>query len=451
MRSRGKQILFGIIIISVSLRIIAAFFLGDKVIDLPGTFDQISYHKLALRVLGGFGFTFGEQWWPLTAASAPTAHWSYLYTLYLTAVYALFGPHPLAARLIQALIVGSLQIILVYLIGRRLFDEIVGLISAGLTAVYAYFIYYAATLMTEPFYITSILASLYLAILIVDRAKKTSKSAKEIVLLGFFLGVTLGITVLLRQLFLLVVPLYIVWVWWASRKSAPKKVLTSLTLSGLVILLMILPFTIFNYVRFNRFVLLNTNAGFAFFWGNHPIYGTHFIPILPPEMGTYQDLIPEELRNLDEAALDQALLKRGLNFIFDDPVRYIELSISRIPIYFMFWSSDNSGTISNVARIISFGVLWPFMLYGLLLTIFSRKYDFSIDSPIFLLAIYAVLYSIIHLLTWALIRYRLPVDAVMLLFAGVAFYDLYQRAQILLHKTRTRTEIIGHSGPPINS
>lgn len=433
MRSRGKQILFGIIIISVSLRIIAAFFLGDKVIDLPGTFDQISYHKLALRVLGGFGFTFGEQWWPLTAASAPTAHWSYLYTLYLTAVYALFGPHPLAARLIQALIVGSLQIILVYLIGRRLFDEIVGLISAGLTAVYAYFIYYAATLMTEPFYITSILASLYLAILIVDRAKKTSKSAKEIVLLGFFLGVTLGITVLLRQLFLLVVPLYIVWVWWASRKSAPKKVLTSLTLSGLVILLMILPFTIFNYVRFNRFVLLNTNAGFAFFWGNHPIYGTHFIPILPPEMGTYQDLIPEELRNLDEAALDQALLKRGLNFIFDDPVRYIELSISRIPVYFMFWSSDNSGTISNVARIISFGVLWPFMLYGLLLTIFSRKYDFSIDSPIFLLAIYAVLYSIIHLLTWALIRYRLPVDAVMLVFASLAFADLFQRGRKWLY------------------
>ena len=445
MRSRSKLILIAIILISVSLRIIAALYLGNKVIDLPGTFDQISYHKLAMRVLGGFGFTFGEQWWPLTAAGAPTAHWSYLYTLFLTLVYAFFGPHPLAARLIQAVIVGGLQIILVYLIGRRLFGETIGLISAGLTAAYAYFIYYAATLMTEPFYISSILASLYLAILIVDRAESGKEPAKEIVWLGLCLGITLGITVLLRQLFLLVVPLFFLWAWWASRKFAVKKILASLIVSGLVILIMVLPFTLFNYIRFNRFVLLNTNAGFAFFWGNHPIYGTHFIPILPPEMGSYQDLIPEELRNLDEAALDQALLGRGLNFIFEDPLRYLKLSISRIPVYFMFWSSNNSGTISNIARIVSFGILWPFMLYGFLLTIFSRKFGFSIESPIFLLGSYAVIYSIIHLLTWALIRYRLPVDAVMLLFAGVAVYDLYHRARSWLQKSKPRTEVLSQT------
>jgi len=29
-------------------------------------------------------------------------------------------------------------------------------------------------------------------------------------------------------------------------------------------------------------------------------------------------------------------------------------------------------------------------------------------------------------LTWTLIRYRLPVDAVLLLFAGFAFVDIYQ-------------------------
>jgi hypothetical protein len=34
---------------------------------------------------------------------------------------------------------------------------------------------------------------------------------------------------------------------------------------------------------------------------------------------------------------------------------------------------------------------------------------------------------VIHLLSWALIRYRLPVDAVLIVFAGLAFVDLYTR------------------------
>jgi hypothetical protein len=42
----------------------------------------------------------------VTAAGAPTAQWSFLYTLYLVVVYGLFGIHPLEARLIQAVIVG---------------------------------------------------------------------------------------------------------------------------------------------------------------------------------------------------------------------------------------------------------------------------------------------------------------------------------------------------------
>ena len=102
-------------------------------------------------------------------------------------------------------------------------------------------------------------------------------------------------------------------------------------ISGSLIVLIVLPFTIFNYLRFDRFVLLNTNAGYALFWSNHPIYGTQFVPILTDEMGSYLELIPEELLSLDEAALDQELLKIGVGFILEDPLRYLVLSISRIP------------------------------------------------------------------------------------------------------------------------
>jgi hypothetical protein len=193
---------------------------------------------------------------------------------------------------------------------------------------------------------------------------------------------------------------------------------------------MILPFTIYNYARFDRFVLLNTNAGYALFWANHPIYGTHFEPILPPEMGSYEDLIPPELRDLDEAALDQALLQRGIRFVVGEPVRYAQLSLSRIPAYFMFWPSSGSGMISNVARVSSFGILWPFMLYGLFYALIRRKSSSFVTSPAFLLILFSITYSLIHLLSWSLIRYRLPVDAVMLIFAGLSIWQLSKKLKL---------------------
>jgi hypothetical protein len=60
------------------------------------------------------------------AADEPTAHWSYLYTLYLAAIYKLFGTYPVLAKMIQALIAGIFQPLLLWRIGNRLFQQICG-------------------------------------------------------------------------------------------------------------------------------------------------------------------------------------------------------------------------------------------------------------------------------------------------------------------------------------
>jgi hypothetical protein len=439
--TKGKLIL--ILLLAIALRISAAIYLGNEVTDLPGTADQVSYHNLALRVLDGHGFNFGEAWWPVTAAGEPTAHWSYLYTLYLVAVYNIFGPNPLVARLIQAIAVGLLQPYLAYhltiqirdsgfFIGRRADrGDHVALLAAGLTAIYVYFVYYAATLMTEPFYITGVLASLVLTIALA--ARPASAHYRKLALAW---GVAMGLTVLLRQLFLLLIPFFILWVIATTyARHSRKRILSTIGIAIAVVGLLILPFTAFNYTRFNRFVLLNTNAGYAFFWANHPIYGTKFRPA--SEMGTtYQALIPSELRQLDEAVLDQELLQRGLQFVRDEPMRYLLLSLSRIPAYFKFWPDPSSSLVSNLSRISSFALFLPFMLYGLLRSFIdaARVTDEASStrrgfSPyILLLYLFLLVYSGIHILSWAQIRYRLPVDAVLIIFAALAIADLSQRA-----------------------
>lgn len=424
--------LVGIIVISILLRVGAAVYFGNEIENMPGTADQLSYHTLALRVLGGHGFSFGEPWWPATAAGAPTAHWSYFYTLYLVAVYALFGPAPLLARILQALIVGVLQPWLVYRIGRRIYSPRVGLAGAALIAGYAYFVYYAAALMTESFYISAILILLCLALQLVDqRTLALPLTRSQSLTLALGLGLTLGVAVLLRQLILFFVPLVFLWVTLVAYRARRLRVtVMRLMIAGAVLAALILPFSAYNYARFQQWVLLNTNSGFAFFLANHPIYGTTFQPILSPETGNYGDLIPKELSHLNEAQLDQELLKRGFQFVFDDPVRYSLLSFSRIPAYFMFWPSRDSSLLSNLSRVASFGLLWPLMLYGLIQTgwIYVRQHPEQLASVI-LLVLFALGYTGLHLLTWALIRYRLPVDAILLIFAGYGLVDLSERVR----------------------
>lgn len=424
---RTNVILGAILALAVVLRLAAALYLGDVVEELPGTADQISYHNLALRLLGGYGFTFGEAWWPATAAGAPTAHWSYLYTFFVASVYWLVGPHPLAARLIQAVLVGLLQPYLAYWLGRRVFSVTVGLFAAALTAIYPYFVYYAATLMTEPFYITAILAGLSFAILLREALQSGAGwMNRQTLLYSLALGLALSVTILLRQLFLLFIPVIFFWIWMANGWRITWRLFFSTVISGGLVILTILPFTFYNYQRFERIVLLNTNAGFAFYWANHPIHGTRFISILPAEMGTYYDLIPKDLRRLDEAALDQALLGEGLKFVQQDPGRYLLLSASRIPAFFMFWPSRDSDLISNVARAGGFGLLLPFILYGLVRSFIPKSpvQRFSLSSTSNLLLLFILFYTAIHLLSWALVRYRLPVDAVFMIYAGLALLDL---------------------------
>ncbi|MEZ4646262.1 MAG: hypothetical protein R3E31_26655 [Chloroflexota bacterium] len=429
-----KKLLIWILLVSVLLRVGSALYLGNEVVELPGTADQESYHNLALRVLDGHGFSFGEQWWPATRANEPTAHWSFLYTLYLVAVYALTGSSPLAARLLQAVLVGILMPWLVYRVAQRLFSpragaemtqpewqrgQWIGLIAAGITAVYIYFFYYAGALMTESFYITSILWSF-------DVALGIKMAERPLLRQWLHLGLALSVVVLLRQLFLLFIPFLLLWLWWSTR---PK--LWQVALPFMIVILMMLPWIIRNYIVFDQFVMLNTNSGYAFYWGNHPIYGTKFIPILPPEMGSYYSLIPQDLLYLNEAKLDSALLKLALADIMADPGRYLLLSLSRIPPYFEFWPTAKSSVVSNVSRVASFGLFLPFMLYGLIRTFRYRYGGWRqwLASPFTLIYLFILVYTGIHLLTWTLVRYRLPIDAFLTIFAALALWQLAQWVQ----------------------
>lgn len=437
--------LLAILLLAVLLRVGVALYLGDALTETRGgTYDQISYDALAQRVSAGHGFSFAENHWPYARANQPTAFWSYLYTLYLAGVYAVAGHSPLMARLLQAVVTGILTSWLLYRIGRRCFSPRVGLLTALLAAVYLYLVTYAAALMTEAFYIVGILWTVDVAMRLSERmAAPQAQPPPQLWGLALELGLAMSLTLLLRQVIIVFLAVLVCWLAWiAWRYSRVKQLAGALLVAGLVLVLFLSPFVLRNYRTFGQLAMPNTNAGFTFFWSNHPIYGTRFEAVLSSEHGiSYQELIPPELRNLNEAALDRALLQRGLQFVYDDPGRYLLLSLSRIPVYFQFWPTANSTLLSNLARLLSFGLYLPFMLYGLFLALRNlwqgRRFFYkdAVPAPapnlqsafVVLFLIFIVSYTALHLASWANVRYRLPVDVFLVLFAAYGLDHLMRR------------------------
>ncbi len=144
-------------------------------------------------------------------------------------------------------------------------------------------------------------------------------------------------------------------------------------------------------------------------------------------------MIPDDIvaQNLNEAEMDSALLKRGVEFVVAEPRRYVLLSLSRIPSYFTFWPAADSSTVSNLSRIVSFGFFLPFMLYGLILSIGRKVSSWRewLASPFILFYLFIIIYAAMHIMTWALVRYRVPIDAIFIIFAGWAMVDIFDRVR----------------------
>jgi len=244
------------------------------------------------------------------------------------------------------------------------------------------------------------------------------------------LGLSLGMATLLRQSILPWVPvlfLYLFWIGWRAGRLRPA--VTAAGIVGLILAACILPWTYRNYRVYGQFLLLNCNTGYAMYSAQHPMHGTNFREFDPAPL-------PEGLAG-NEAQMDQALMRAGIQFVLDDLGRYLLLSLSRVRAFFEFWPTPDTTLLHNVGRTGSFGVFLPAILYGLYLS--CRRQPPAIASPntpggrrtsdFGLLYLFVAFYTLLHVLTWAMVRYRLPVDAVLLPFAALALHDLYERGR----------------------
>lgn len=390
---KDHKYIWAILAVALLLRVAAAVALGDEIRGLSGANDEITYSTLGARMAEGHGLTFPTGWYPWIKADRPQAYFSFAMSGGLGILYSITGNHPLAARLLMAL-AGTGVVGLIYLLGLRYFGRRVALVGAGVSAVYAYLIFYSASLVTETPFTLAVLASIYLA---------GSVALEPSVKNWAFLGLALMVAVHARMAIVFFIPLLLLWAFYKAKGARLVHAAIPLVMIGLSIA----PFTWWNYQTWGHFVPLQTQFGHVFWNGNHPGHHGNFHPFKVFE-------IPEEVLALDnDAEITNRLLEMGIDNVRKNPGDFLSLTITRLREMFVFWPRESSSTAANILRVLSFGLVAPWALGGLILNL-KRWRELL---PILL---FVVTHVGVHAVTWTMIRYRVPMDPFLILLAASA-------------------------------
>ncbi len=148
------------------------------------------------------------RWW----GGKEIFHQAPLYPYLVAVLLAVFWGSLSHVLLVQ-LVIGALQPLVMYRLGSRLFDGRVGVLAAGLAALYGPFIFFQGSLLRD--WLPLLLEPLALVLLL--RAG-TSTRRRDWALAGAALGVAL----LAKETILLFLPLVLFWVLWERGRPSRK-------------------------------------------------------------------------------------------------------------------------------------------------------------------------------------------------------------------------------------
>lgn len=173
------------------------------------------------------------------------------YTVFLAGVRLASGPldYLVVARVVQALL-GTVSLLLLFLIARRCADDAVALTALAAAALYPPFVYAAGQLLTEPVYATVMLA--FVAVLLPAIEKRSAP-------LWALAGALLAVSVLVRPVIVLWAVVPAAYMLWKDRRR-PRRALGALAAFALAFVLVMSPWWVRNAVTYHHFVPLNTTG-----------------------------------------------------------------------------------------------------------------------------------------------------------------------------------------------
>jgi dolichyl-phosphate-mannose-protein mannosyltransferase len=350
--------------------------------------------------------------------TGPTAWFSPIFPYLLAGIFKLFGVYSYASNLVIHFLDFAFAAFTCWpiaAIGTRAFGKKTGIAAAWTWVLLPTAIYYPVVWVWD----TS-LAALWMALLIAATLQVRGSDRMRW-WLGY--GALWSAGAMINPSLISVLPPLALWAIWPLRyRLAPALKLASA--AGLIFAMGILPWTIRNYVVFHKFIPLRSNFGLELWLGNNPGVPDSWTPWLHPN-----DNIDEahKYARMTEIPYMEEKEREAWAFIRSHPVDTARFVLHRFANHWLgLWDSpvDLWAALPWYAKLtVVFSCM--FALLSWLGMLFAYRARSAAADP---LAIVMMIFPLAFYLTHTSLRYRFPMDPVMLVLAVFAVGYLFSSA-----------------------
>ena len=314
---------------------------------------------------------------------------------------ALFGGGE-KAQIFVGMVSGLSSVILAWALARCIFeDKIVGLVAAGMMAIYPMAIFYSAIGLTESLFVVLVLGAFI------------SLYKNNLVLTS----ILFTLSILTRPVMDIFAPVVILWHSLAIRKTGISRALRDLLIYGIFYTIIMSPWWYHQIKKYGHFVKLNYGFGVVLYAGNNPmnksgggIGGSDYITL------DHKGLIKNHrVRNNDYR-------DRAIEYIRQNPGKFFRMAWVK---FGRFWRLIPYTDVvkENKAAIISTLSVLPIILLALV-TLITRRKIFWHCTPILGFIAYLTL---VHMITIGSVRYRYPLEPLLIVMAAPSLALILKR------------------------
>jgi hypothetical protein len=425
-----------VVLTAVVVRLVAVVHFRSY--DIPPERDHWDFGFEAGRIARSLATGQGYSSAAMVGPTAPTGFLAPVFPFLLAGIFKMFGIYTAASAIavyILDTLLSALTCIALYGLGARVFGSKIGLTAAFLFALYPSSIWYASGTIWDTTLLTCVLVVLMYCLYGLPLAPSPAELAR--------VGLLMGFVVLINPAPAVIYPVAVVWVWFRQLQSTANlrnslRGAATVTLScGLVCL----PWMIRNAIMVGEFaprtstglqVRLGNNQGA---WKSHN--GNAFIAIYPGE--SVEEA--KRLIELGEAGYDHYCARLGIEFIRQNPQKFLDLTWWRVRGWWFGNAADWTGNLktsfrlANLKRLMSIS-LTALAAIGCVAAWRSRK-------PSGLLQGLIIVYPIPYYFLFVNERYRYPTDAFLLLFAACGLVGVLSVALRRVARARDRRASTG--------
>jgi hypothetical protein len=293
------------------------------------------FARIAWAMVSGYGYSSP---WPHTPL-LPTAVEPPVYALLLSGIFKMAGTYSIWSLWIAIglnAILSSIAAMLILRIGQSTFGSPVGVLSAWVWSCWLYEAAVAVRLWESS--LSALLLLLGLVWL-----PKLARTLRATHWAGF--GALAGLGALTNTSLIAVFPFFLVWLFIQHSRQKRSCRLQLATAIGICILVM-LPWTIRNYLTFHRWMPVRDNFGLELWLGNHEGVGSQF--------ETFPIVNPEEYNRLGEIRFMETEREIAFQFIQRHPAEFLGRCARRV---FRYWGEPRGSVWLLVSFLAWVGVV----------------------------------------------------------------------------------------------